>query len=229
MFEEAGAMFPLAGLRVYGAISPLDRGQWDRAAQMIDWSLSFPNELAPLARAVAAVIALRRGEPGARTVLERAGTEMASLPECSRHGFVRAALAEAAWLTDDPGLVQAQVHSARESPRTAHLPGRTATSRCGLGAWGSNSNHRRTPPRRCDWSSAATGAARSKRGGRSRRRTRPRSPHCRVMTVRRARLSLRCTVSAPRARCAPSPASGRRSGHGLREARAARPWPTAPG
>ena len=159
MFEEAGAMFPLAGLRVYGAISPLDRGQWDRAAEMIDWSLSFPNELAPLARAVAAVIALRRGEPGARTVLERAGTEMASLPECSRHGFVRAALAEAAWLTDDPGLVQAQVHSARESPRTAHLPGRTATSRCGLGAWGSNSNHRRTPPRRCDWSSAATGAA----------------------------------------------------------------------
>ncbi len=121
MFEEAGAMFPLAGLRVYAAISPLDRGVWDQAQEMIDWSLSFGNELAPFARAIGAVIALRRGESSARAVLERSWAEMASLPECSRHGFVRVALAEAAWLTDDPGLALAQIRSARESPRTPHF------------------------------------------------------------------------------------------------------------
>ncbi len=114
-------MFPLAGLRVYAAVSPLDRGQWDEAQKLIAWTLTFPNELAPLARAEEAVIRLRRGDPTARTVLERSWAEMASLPECSRHGFVRAALAEAAWLAEEPGLARAQASSAREVPRAAHF------------------------------------------------------------------------------------------------------------
>jgi DNA-binding CsgD family transcriptional regulator len=121
MFEEARAMFPLAGLRTSAAISPLDRGQWDRAAEMIAWTLTFPNEQASFARAVRAVIGLRRGEPGARAVLERSWAELASLPDCSRHGFVRAALAEAAWLAAEPGLARAQIRSALESPRAAHF------------------------------------------------------------------------------------------------------------
>jgi hypothetical protein len=88
---------------------------------MVTWTLTFPNELAPFARALGALIAIRRGEPGARPVLEGSWAEMATLPECSRHGFMRSALAEAAWLAADPGLARAQVSSARESLHAARF------------------------------------------------------------------------------------------------------------
>ncbi|MBS0550503.1 MAG: helix-turn-helix transcriptional regulator, partial [Proteobacteria bacterium] len=68
------------------------------------------------ARAIAGIVAARRGSGAQEELLERARGELGDVPEGSRHATVRVALVEAAWLRGDRSAAVAAVREAIESP-----------------------------------------------------------------------------------------------------------------
>ena len=114
---------------------------------------------------VEALARLRRGIEGGDELLAGAAAALASVPEGARHGLVRAALAEAAWLHDD--RVGMREH-ALAGLRSAHAD-QFARSAGELALWASRAGAPVEPRRgcttRCDARSRTTGAARSMPGG----------------------------------------------------------------
>ncbi len=114
---------PIMSIRFSRARSLLDRGRWDEAlvtaASREHW---WQGEF-PVACAMEGLIRARRGEAGASELLQQAWSEIVELvaAESSRHGMIRAALIEAAWLRDDRPAALAELAAAGESPALARF------------------------------------------------------------------------------------------------------------
>jgi DNA-binding CsgD family transcriptional regulator len=78
------------------------------------------------------IIAARRGEADAVQLLERARDEIRDTPESARHGRIRVALVEAAWLRGDRAEAVRHLRDAGETPATAWF----ARSAGELAVWG---------------------------------------------------------------------------------------------
>lgn len=101
LFEEFDSRIPRHVIEGFLARSLLDRGRWDEAVPAAAYSVRLWHSEAPVARAMQGLIAARRGEPGAEQTLEQAWAEIPKVAEDSRHGNLRLALVEAAWLRGD--------------------------------------------------------------------------------------------------------------------------------
>jgi DNA-binding CsgD family transcriptional regulator len=127
---------PRENIRISLARSLLDRGRYDEAKEQAALGRLSSHGGVPLALTVEGLVRARRGEPGAQDLLEQAWESVATVPEGWRHGHIRAALAEAAWLRDDleAALAQAQAGlAARHAGQLARSSGELAlwASRCG--------------------------------------------------------------------------------------------------
>ena len=142
VFDECGATIPGYAIELYRARSLLDRGHWDEAhATAARTDRDWVAETAT-AWTVAALVPLRRGEPGGEALLERAWEELRGVPECSRHGTVRTALVEAAWLAGDRPAAIAHIEAARRSPVAMHF----ARSGSDLALWAARFGLELEPP-----------------------------------------------------------------------------------
>jgi DNA-binding CsgD family transcriptional regulator len=102
LFDDFETTIPRQVVLVLHARSLLDRGRFDEAlAELAVGRRDWHGELV-IAEGIEALIHARRGEgqPGER--LEAALAQLAGVPPGWRHLFLRAALAEVAWLTGDP-------------------------------------------------------------------------------------------------------------------------------
>jgi DNA-binding NarL/FixJ family response regulator len=106
LFEERGLSTPAEYATVLVARSLLDRGRWDAALERAEASRRSWHGGVALADMVEGLVRLRRGNAAGNALLARAADALASVPDGARHGLVRAALAEAAWLRDDRGAMR---------------------------------------------------------------------------------------------------------------------------
>jgi DNA-binding CsgD family transcriptional regulator/tetratricopeptide (TPR) repeat protein len=121
VFGEYGATIPGYAVEVFKARSLLDRGRWDEALAIAtrpdrDW---FGET--PVARSIEAVVHARRGADHARTLLQRTWEEIQTVPESSRHGAIRTAVVEAAWLAGDHAAARRELHAAARSPAASRF------------------------------------------------------------------------------------------------------------
>jgi len=130
---------PIMAIRLFRARSLLDRGRWDEALAIAAERERWWRGEFPVACAVEGLIRARRGEPGAAALLQQAWREIVELvpAEGARHGMIRLALVEAAWLAGDQAGALEQLRAARESPATDRFarPGAELAlwaSRCGV-------------------------------------------------------------------------------------------------
>ncbi|HKO27024.1 MAG TPA: AAA family ATPase [Solirubrobacteraceae bacterium] len=132
--ERGVSRMPIMAIGFYRSRSLLDRGEWDEALSIAARRGRWWGGEYPVAAAVEGLIKARRGEPGAEDLLEQAWREIAELVavESARHGMVRVARIEAAWLRGDTAAAVAELEAARESSMM-HF------ARCGaeLTLWGS--------------------------------------------------------------------------------------------
>ncbi len=119
--EELDARIPRHVIEGYLARSLLDRGRWDDALLAAAYSVRSWHAEAPLTRAMEGLIAARRGEPGAEQTIEQAWAEIPKVAEDSRHGTLRCALVEAAWLRSDRRTALEHLEAARASPATGRF------------------------------------------------------------------------------------------------------------
>jgi DNA-binding CsgD family transcriptional regulator len=101
LFEERGLSTPGEYATVLVARSLLDRGRWEAALDRAEASRRSWYGGVALAHMVEGLVHVRRGDEEGGALLGRAADALAGVPEGARHGLVRAALAEAAWLHDD--------------------------------------------------------------------------------------------------------------------------------
>lgn len=108
---------PIMALRSFQARSLLDRGRWDEALAVTMTREGWWQGEYPVSCAMEGLIRLRRGEPGADSLLQEAWSGILELVggESSRHGMIRLALVEAAWLRDDRAAAIRELRAARES------------------------------------------------------------------------------------------------------------------
>lgn len=132
--EQGVSRMPIMAIRFYRARSWLDRGRWDEALAIATRRERWWEGEYPVAGAVDGLIKARRDEAGADELLEQAWHEIADLVavESARHGFIRLARIEAAWLRGDSAGAVAELEAARESPVM-----RFARSGAELALWGS--------------------------------------------------------------------------------------------
>lgn len=121
LFEELDARIPRCVIEGFLARSLLDRGRWDEVPAAAAHSVRTWHAEVPLARAIEGLIAARRGEPGAERTLEQAWAEIPKAAEDSRHGALRCALVEAAWLRGDRSTALEHLEAARASPATGRF------------------------------------------------------------------------------------------------------------
>ncbi len=121
LFAEYQAAIPADAVTISVARSLFDRARWDEAALTAargrrEW---FPE--VPFALVIEGLVRARRGDADGVSLLDQALEGIAGVPEGWRHGLVRAALAEAAWLHGDRSEVLAQVAAARLTPWAEQL------------------------------------------------------------------------------------------------------------
>ncbi len=114
--EEQDAPIPRHVIEGSLARSLLDRGRWDEALRAADHCLATWHAETPVVRAMAALIASRRGEPEADRALSRCREELPAATEDTRHGLIRCAIVEAAWLRGDRAVAVAELKAAEASP-----------------------------------------------------------------------------------------------------------------
>jgi DNA-binding CsgD family transcriptional regulator/tetratricopeptide (TPR) repeat protein len=116
--ERGVSRMPIMAIRFYRARSWLDRGRWGEALAIAALRERWWEGEYPVAGAVEGLIKARRGEPGAHDLLEHAWREVVELVavESARHGTIRLARVEAAWLRGDGAAAAAELEAARESP-----------------------------------------------------------------------------------------------------------------
>ncbi len=133
LFDEYQTTIPGNSVEIFRARSLLDRGRWDEALATAtrtdrDWVAETP-----VARTIEGIVRARRGEPEAHLLLERAWAEIQPVPESSRHGTIRAALIESAWLRGDHAAAVDWLRAAQASPAA----GRFARPGGDLALWAS--------------------------------------------------------------------------------------------
>ena len=142
LFEELDARIPRYVIEGFLARSLIDRGRWDEALPAAAYSVRTWHAEVPLTRAMEGLIAARRGEPSAERTLEQAWAEIPKVAEDSRHGTLRCALVEAAWLRGDRRTALEHLEAARRSPAT----GRFARSGGELALWAARHGLELEPP-----------------------------------------------------------------------------------
>jgi DNA-binding CsgD family transcriptional regulator/tetratricopeptide (TPR) repeat protein len=101
LFDDFETTIPRQVVHVLRARSLLDRGRYDEAlAELAVGRRDWHGEVV-IADAIEALVHARRGEGRPREQLEAAQDQLQGLPPGWRHLFVRAALAEVAWLAGD--------------------------------------------------------------------------------------------------------------------------------
>jgi tetratricopeptide (TPR) repeat protein len=113
MFGEFQTAIPHDYATVLLARSELDRGRWVRATESARRSRRTDHGGRPIALAVEGLVRVRRGDPEGQDMLESAVNELVHLPAGWRHGLVRCALAEAAWLVGDRPSALAHARAGR--------------------------------------------------------------------------------------------------------------------
>jgi DNA-binding CsgD family transcriptional regulator/tetratricopeptide (TPR) repeat protein len=124
LFEERGvSALPTMAIRAFRARSLMDRGLWHEALAVAALRERWWQGEYPVAGAMEGLIRVRRGEDGGTQLLETARVELAELvaAESSRHGMMRLALVESAWLRDEHAAALAQLTAARDSPAVARF------------------------------------------------------------------------------------------------------------
>jgi DNA-binding CsgD family transcriptional regulator len=124
------------------AQSLLDRGRWDEALEQVARGRRSLHGGIPVALAIEGRVRARRGEPGAQELLEQAWDGVAKIPPSWRHGQIRAALAEAAWLRGDLSAARAHALAGLNAPYAAQL----ARSSGELALWASRCGEAVEPP-----------------------------------------------------------------------------------
>lgn len=117
--EELGiSVMPIMAIRSFRARSLLDRGRWDEALAIAAARERWWQGEFAAAGAIEGLIRARRGDLGAAESIQKAWREIAELvaQEGSRHGIIRAALIEAAWLRGDRSGALTELAGALESP-----------------------------------------------------------------------------------------------------------------
>ena len=114
------------------ARSLLDRGRYAEAIEHAERGRRTTHGGVPLSLALEGTVRARRGEPGADELLRQAWEAIAGIPEGWRHGQIRAALAEAAWLRGDLDAALAHVRAGLAAPYANQL----ARSSGDLSLWG---------------------------------------------------------------------------------------------
>ena len=211
LFDERELRTPGGYVMVVLARSLLDRGRWDEALEHAgrgrgSWHGGLA--LADMRRGARAPAAWPRG---ATRSWRGAAEALAGVPDGARHGLVRAALAEAAWLRGDRGGMREHALAGLERP--ARRPVRASAGELAL--WAARAGATvELPPRMHepvrrelagDWR-GAIGAWRALD-----------APYEAALaalpatSARPARRWRRCGASAPRRRRAPSPATARRT------------------
>lgn len=136
LLEELGvSQLPRMAIRSYRARSLLDRGRWDDALAITALRDRWWQGEFPVACATEGLVRARRGEAGAAGLLEQGWRELTKLvaAESARHGMVRLAQVEAAWLRGDTPAASGQLRDARDSAAVM----RFARSGGELALWGS--------------------------------------------------------------------------------------------
>ena len=139
LFEEFQTAIPHDYAMVLLARSQLDRGRWDEAMESARRARRTGHGGRPVALAVEGLVRLRRGDRAGTALLDEALRDLAGVPAAWRHGVVRAALAEAAWLAGDRHECLAHARAGRAGPyaeQFARSSGELAlwTVRCGAPA-----------------------------------------------------------------------------------------------
>jgi DNA-binding CsgD family transcriptional regulator len=142
VFDEHQTPIPANAVRFYRARSLVDRGAWAEAAAVAalpdrNWAAEGPT-----VRAMAGLLAARRGEAGAGDLLRAAWAGIRHLPESSRHGTIRVALVEHAWLRDDRTTAIRHLRDALGSGNAA----RFARTHADLAVWAARHGVPTDPP-----------------------------------------------------------------------------------
>jgi DNA-binding CsgD family transcriptional regulator len=140
--DEYQSTIPRNAMELYRARSLIDRGRFAEALAFVsrtdlDWAAEKLH-----ARATAALLRARMGEPDDGRVTDDAWEAMQSVPEGSRHGVMRTMLVEAAWLKGDHAAAQAHLREASGSAATR----RFARSAGDLAAWAARLGVEFEPP-----------------------------------------------------------------------------------
>jgi DNA-binding CsgD family transcriptional regulator len=102
--EERGLFSNVAYIRTYAARLALDRGEWAEAAQIV-FELSQSTEFVLVQRvpmrATLALVRIRRGDPGAESLIDEVYDSALAMDEPERIGRLTAARAEQAWYRGD--------------------------------------------------------------------------------------------------------------------------------
>ncbi|HET9720511.1 MAG TPA: AAA family ATPase [Solirubrobacteraceae bacterium] len=111
---------PVTAIRLFRARSLLDRGRWEEALEVARLRMRWWQGEWPIAWTLEGLIDARRGRPGGAEAINQAWSEMVKLvaPESARHGMIRAALIESAWLRNDRPAALAELDAALRSPVT---------------------------------------------------------------------------------------------------------------
>jgi DNA-binding CsgD family transcriptional regulator len=132
VFDEYQTTIPGYAVELYVARSLLDRGRWSEAVRAATrQDRDFASET-PVALVMEGLVRARRGEDGANELLERGWREIGAVPESSRHGAIRVALVEAAWICDERRAALEQLRAAKGSGAVS----RFARSAGELALWG---------------------------------------------------------------------------------------------
>lgn len=118
LFDQYQTRIPANAVELYRARSFLDRGRWAEARRTAmrtdrDWV----SEKA-LAMMIEALVDARSGANDGRELLERAWNELRGVPENARHGALRVALVEGAWLRGDRTTALRVLEAAQASEAT---------------------------------------------------------------------------------------------------------------
>lgn len=117
--EEHDAPIPAHVIEGSLARSLMDRGRWDAACAAAARSGGTWHGEVPLARSLEGLIAARRGDPQAERTLAQAWADVPKVVEDARHGLIRCALIEAAWLRGDRADALGHLQAAGSSPATS--------------------------------------------------------------------------------------------------------------
>ncbi|MDX6483058.1 MAG: hypothetical protein QOE95_829, partial [Gaiellaceae bacterium] len=133
---------PRENVEISVARSLLDRGRYDEAIERAARGRRSWHGGVPLALTAEGLVRARRGEPGAQELLDQAWESVAAVPEGWRHGLIRAALAETAWLRGDLEAVVTQARAGLDAPHADQL----ARSSSELALWASRCGDPAEPP-----------------------------------------------------------------------------------
>jgi DNA-binding CsgD family transcriptional regulator/tetratricopeptide (TPR) repeat protein len=133
--ERHVSVLPITAIRFFRARSLLDRGRWDEALAIAEQRERWWQGEFPVACGLEGLIRARRGEAGADDLLAQAWAQIGELVAApgSRHGMIRLALVEAAWIRGDHATARKELVAAGESPVVA----RFARAGGELALWGS--------------------------------------------------------------------------------------------